>query len=85
MEAYCQQQSLSPYLSGRYCRRGNRFLALAESIGRAALPTARQFLWPVAKTFGRELSVQAAPELVGVVTKKKSPKQAIKLTVKKKL
>ena len=31
----------------------------------------------------RELIVQAAPELVEVVTKKKSPKQAIKSTVQK--
>ena len=32
---------------------------------------------------GREIIVQAVPELVEVVTKKKSPKQAIKSTVQK--
>ena len=38
---------------------------------------------PVNKKIGRELIVQAAPELVEVVTKKKSPKQALKSTVQK--
>ena len=82
MEAYYQQQSVSPYFSGHYRQRGIGFGALAAGIGRAALPIARKFLWPVAKKIGRELIVQAAPELVEVVTKK-SPKQAIKSTVKK--
>ena len=83
MEAYYQQQSVSPYFSGHYRQRGSGFGALAAGIGRAALPIARKFLWPVAKKIGRELIVQAAPELVDVVTKKKSPKQAIKSTVQK--
>ena len=83
MEAYYQQQSVSPYFSGHYRQRGSVFGALAAGIGRAALPIARKFLWPVAKKIGRELIVQAAPELVEVVTKKKSPKQAVKLTVQK--
>ena len=74
---------MSPYFSGHYWQRGSGFGALAAGIGRAALPIARKFLWPVAKTIGRELIVQAAPELVDLVTKKKSPKQAIKSTVQK--
>ena len=83
MEAYYQQQSVSPYFSGHYCQRESGFGALAAGIGRAALPIPRKFLWPVAKKIGRELTVQAAPELVEIVTKKKSPKQAIKSTVQK--
>ena len=51
--------------------------------GRAALLIARKILWPVVKKIGRELIVQAAPELVDVVTKKKSPKRALKSTVQK--
>ena len=43
----------------------------------------QESFWPGAKIIGRELFVQAAPELVEVVTKKKSLKQAIKLTVQK--
>ena len=83
MEAYYHQQSVSPYFSGHYRQRGSGFGALAAGIGRAALPIARKFLWPLAKKIGRELIVQAAPELVEVVAKKKSPKQAIKSTVQK--
>ena len=79
--SYYQQQSVSPYFSGHYRQRGNGFGALAAGIGRAGLPIARKFLWSVAKKMGRELIVQAAPELVDVVTKKKSPKQAIKSTL----
>ena len=48
-----------------------------------ALPIARKCLGPVAKKIGRELIVQAAPELVEVVTEKKSPKQLLKSTVQK--
>ena len=59
------------------------FGAFAVSNGRAALPTARKFLWPVSKKIGRELVVQAAPELLDVITEKISPKQAIKTTVEK--
>ena len=47
------------------------------------MPIARKFLWLVAKKIGRELNVQAPPELVEVVKNKKSPKQALKLTVQK--
>ena len=83
MEAYYQQQSVSPYFSGHYRQRRSGFGALAAGIGRAALPTARKFFWPVAKKIGRALIVQAAHELVEVVTKKKSPKQALKSTVQK--
>ena len=83
MEAYYQQQSVSPYFSGHYRQRGSGFEVLAAGIGRAELPIARKFLWLVAKKNGRELIVQAAPELVEVVTKKKSPKQALKPTVQK--
>ena len=85
MEAYYQQQSVSPYFAGHYRQRGSGFGALAAGIGRAAVPIAKNFLWPVAKKIGRELFVQAAPEIVDVVTKKKSPKEALKSTVQKKV
>ena len=83
MEAYYQQQSVSPYFAGHYRQRGSEFGALAAGIGRAAIPIAKKFLWPVAKKIGRELFVQAAPEIVDVVAKKKSPKEALKSTVQK--
>ena len=83
MEAYYQQQSISPYFSGHYRQRGSRFGALAAGIGRAGLPIARKVLWPAAKRIGRELIAQAAPEIVEIVSKKKTPKEAIKSTLKK--
>ena len=83
MEAYYQQQSVSPYFSGHYRQRGSGFGALAAGIGRAALPIARKFLWSNAKKIGRELIVQAALELVEVVKKKKTSKQSLKSIVRK--
>ena len=83
MEACYQQQSVSPYFSGRYRRRGSGFGILAAGIGRAAMPIASKFLWPLAKNIRGELIDQAAPEPVDVVKKKKSAKQATKPTVKK--
>ena len=78
MEAYYQQQSVSPYFAEHYRQRGSGFGALAAGIGGAAIPIAKKFLWLVAKKIGRELFVQAAPEIVDVVAKKKSPKEALK-------
>ena len=57
MEAYYQQQSVSTYFPGHYRQRGSGFGALAAGIGRAPLPIARKFRWPVAKKIGRELVV----------------------------
>ena len=78
MEAYYQQQSVSPYFAGHYRQRGSRFGALAAGIGRAAISIAKKFVWPVAKKIGKELFVQEAPEIVDVVAEKKSPKEALK-------
>lgn len=85
MESYYAQQASQsmPYFSGHYRQRGSGFGALAAGIGRVALPIARKFIWPAAKKIGRELLTQGAPELVNVVTKKQTAKQALKNTVKK--
>ena len=72
-----------PHFSGHYRQRGSGFGALAAGIGRVALPLARRIIWPAAKRIGRELLVQAAPELVEVATRRKSAKQALKSTVAK--
>jgi hypothetical protein len=72
-----------PYFSGHYRQRGSGFGALAAGIGRVALPLARKIIWPAAKRIGRELISQGAPELVDLVTKKQSAKQALRNTVKK--
>ena len=85
MEAYYAQQAVSPNFSGHYRQRGRSFGALAARIGRAALPIARKFVLPAAKRIGKQLSLQAAPELIEVAGKRKTPKQALKSTVTKTL
>ena len=57
--------------------------ALAAGIGCVALPFARRVFLPAAKKLGREFWMSAAPELIDVAMKKKSPKQALKNTVTK--
>ena len=57
--------------------------ALAAGIGPVAIPFARRVILPAAKKLGRELWMSAAPELIDVAMKKKSPKQALKNTVTK--
>ena len=67
MEAYYQQQSVSPYFSGHYRQWGSGFGALAAGFGREVLSIARKVLWPALKKIGRKLISQAAPEIVVVV------------------
>ena len=82
MDSYYANQVISlPHFSGHYRQRGSGFGALAVEIGRVALPLARGFILPTVKRIGRELLKQGVPELVDVVPKKKSPKQALKNTV----
>ena len=87
MEGYYNNQASNSmsHFSGHYRQRGSGFGALAAGIGRVALPLARRLIWPAAKTIGRELLVQGAPELLEFATKKKSAKQALKSTVAKQL
>ena len=78
---YTNQASALPFFSGHYRQRGSGFGALASGIGRIALPLARIFILPAAKRVGKELLLQSVPELMDVVSKKKSPKQALKNTI----
>ena len=81
MDSYYSNQLTSlPHFAGHYKQWGSGFGAIATEIGRVALPLARRFTLPSAKSIGRELIKQGvrALELVDLVSKKKSPKQAIK-------
>ena len=78
---YANQASSLPHFSGHYRQRGSGFGALASGIGRVALPLARKFVLPAAKRIGKELLLQSVPELMDVIGKKKSPKQALKNTI----
>ena len=82
MKAYYHNQATTPHFSGPYRHRGSGFIALAMVIGRVALPLARKFIVPAAKCIGKQLLVQAAPELINIATRKKTPKQTVKNTVK---
>ena len=82
MEQYYAKQASLPHFSGHYRQRGSGFGALAAGSGRVAIPFARRVILP-AKKLGRELLMSAAPELIDVAMKKKSPKQALKNTVTK--
>ena len=82
MDSYYANQATSlPHFSGHYRQRGSGFGALSAAIGRVALPLARRFILPTAKRIGKELLKQSVPELLDVVSSKKSPKQALKNTI----
>ena len=82
MDSYCANQATSlPHFSGHYRQRGSGFGALAAGIGRVTLPLARRFILPAAKRIGKELLRQSVPELLDVVSSKKSPKQTLKNTI----
>ena len=78
---YANQVTSLPHFSGHFRQRGIGFGALAAGIGSVALPLARSFLLPTAKRIGRELLKHGVPELLDVVSKKRSPKQALKNAV----
>ena len=75
---YANQVTSLPHFSGYFRQRRSEFGALAAGIGRVALPLDRRFILPTKTRIGRELLKQGVPELV---SKKKSPKQALKNTV----
>lgn len=83
MESYYARQASLPHFSGHYRQRGSGFGALAAGIGRFALPVAKKFILPAAKKLGKELILQGAPELLEVVTRKKSAKKAAGNTIKR--
>ena len=87
MDAYYQQQTQQPYFGGQIRQRGSGIGALVLG-ARVAVPFVRRLLIPAAKRalpivkrIGRDLISAALPEVVDVIRKKKTPKQALKSTV----
>ena len=78
---YANQANSMPLFHGNYRQRSSGIGALPAGIGRYALPLARRFVLPTAKLIGRELLKKSVPELLDVVSSKKSPKQALKNTI----
>ena len=83
MKAYYRQQAVLPHYSSYSRQRGSGFGALVAGIGRVALPFVRKFLLPAAKKVGRDLLIDSIPELVDVVSKRKTPKAAAKEALRK--
>ena len=65
---------------GRQRRRG--FSALAQVIGRTAIPLLRKYIVPAAKRVGADLLEFAVPETAEVVSSRKNFKTAAKSVVK---
>ena len=67
-----------PYYKGIGRQRGRGFGALAQVIGRTAIPFLKKFIVPAAKPVGADLLEFAVPEVADVVSGKKNFKTAVK-------
>ena len=67
-----------PYYRGIGRRRGRGFGALAQVIGRTAIPSLRKNIVPAAERVGADLLDFAVPEVADVVSGKKNFKTAAK-------
>ena len=67
-----------PYYRGVGRQRGRGFGALAQVIGRTAIPFLRKYIVPAAKRIGADLLEFAAPEIGEVISGRKSFKTAAK-------
>ena len=67
-----------PYYRGVGRQRGRGFGALAQVIGRTAIPFLRKYIVPPAKRVGADLLEFAVPEIAEVVSGRKSFKTAAK-------
>ena len=67
-----------PYYRGIGRQRGRGFGALAQVIGRTAIPFLRKYIVPAAKRVGADLLEFAVPEVADVVSGRKNFKTAAK-------
>ena len=67
-----------PYYRAVGRQRGRRFGALAQVIGRTAIPFLRKYIVPAAKRVGADLLQFAAPEIGEVISGRKSFNSAAK-------
>ena len=74
-----------PYYRAVGRQRGRDFGALAQVIGRTAIPFLRKYVVPAAKRVGADLLEFAAPEIGEVISGRKSFKSAAKSVGKKTL
>ena len=74
-----------PYYRGVGRQRGRGFGALAQVIGRTAIPFLRKYVVPAAKRIGADMLEFAAPEIGEVFSGRKSFKSAARSVGKKTL
>ena len=74
-----------PYYRGVGRERGRGFGALAQVIGRTAIPFLRKYIVPAAKRIGADLLEFAVPEIAEVVSGRKNFKTAAKSVEKQAL
>ena len=67
-----------PYYKGFGRQRGRGFGALAQGIGRTAIPFLRKYIIPAAKRMGADLLEFAVPEVADVVSGKETFRTAAK-------
>ena len=67
-------QDQLPYFRGHARQRGRGFGALAQTIGRTAIPFIRRYVVPAAKRVGADLISAAAPDIGDLLTGKKKVK-----------
>ena len=67
-----------PFCSGVGRQRGRAFVALAQVIGRTAIPFSRKYVVPAANRVGADLMEFAVPEIAKVVRGRKNIKTAAK-------
>ena len=67
-----------PFFRGVGGQRGRGFGALAQFIGRTAIPFLRKYIVPAAKSVGADLLELAVPEIAEVVGGRKNFKTAAK-------
>ena len=79
------RQVTIPYCRAAGRQRGRGFGALAQVIGRTAIPFLRKYVVPAAKRVGADLLEFAAPEIGDVISSRKSFKSAAKSVGKKTL
>ena len=68
----------NPYYRGVGRQRGRGFGAIAQVIGRNAIPFLRKYIVPAAKRVGADLLELAVPEIAEVVSGRKNIKTAAK-------
>ena len=74
-----------PFYRGVVRQRGRAFGAIAQVIGRTAIPFWRKYVVPAAKRVGADLLEIAAPELAEVVSRRRNFKTAAKSVGKQSL